>query len=100
MHMYVVAVLKMLGSSRFRKSADDNRILSPAEGGGVGGFWGGEGGIDSLGDHATGEDLERLLFVGLGSELGEGREKRKVERLRAKGAEDAKGWKRNLKDET
>lgn len=55
-----------------RKRADDNRILAPAKRGGVGGFCGGEGRIDSLGDHATGEDLERLLLVGFGGELGEG----------------------------
>jgi len=59
-------------SSWFRKRTDDNRVPSPAEGSGVGGFCGGEGGIDALGDHSTGEDLERLLFVGLGGELGEG----------------------------
>ena len=58
--------------SWFRERADDNRVLAPAEGGGVGGFCGGERRINPLGHHATGEDLEWLLFVGLGGELGEG----------------------------
>ena len=56
---------------RLREGAYDDRILRPA-GRGVGGFGGrGDGFVDAFDCHASGEDLEGGIGLGLGGGLGE-----------------------------